>query len=89
MGFTNKMAVWLVGILVGSLVMSFILAVLSITHEYMGALVCWTAFAAPLEVGINIVLTATVRKSQAENTSDNGDGIRYRQLIGEKEVPSI
>lgn len=84
------MAVCLVVTLIVSLILSFILAVLSITHEYMGALICWTAFAAPLEIGINIVLTATVKKSEAENTSSNGDGIRYRQLIKQEgNDPSI
>lgn len=89
LGFTNKMAVFILGLLTVSLLLSFVLAVLSIQHQYMGVLACWTACFTPLGVGLDIVLNSTVKKSTAENTSKDGDGIRYRQLIGSEDIPTI
>lgn len=81
------------GLLTVCVVMSFILSVMSIRAEYMGVLACWTACFTPLGLGLDIVLNSTVKKSQAENTSSGGDGIRYRQLVneieGREEGPTI
>lgn len=85
LGFTNKMAVYVLGLLTVSLILSFILAVMSIKEQYMGVLACWTACFTPLGLGLDIVLNSTVKKSTAENTSSSGDGIRYRQLVHEME----
>ncbi len=81
-GFTDGMALKLVRILILTIILSFILSVLSIYFQYLGALACWTACIAPLQVGLSIVLSAVVNKNKAENTSADGDGIRYRQLLG-------
>lgn len=81
-GFTDSMALKLVRILILTIVLSFILSVLSIRYQYLGPLACWTACIAPLQVGLSIVLSAVVNKNKAENTSADGDGIRYRQIIG-------
>lgn len=81
MGFTNKMAVYILGLLSVALILSFVLAVMSIREQYMGVLACWTACLTPLGVGLDIVLNSTVKKSTAENTSGDGDGIRYRQIV--------
>lgn len=88
MGFTNKMAVYILGLLSVALMLSFVLAVMSIREQYMGVLACWTACLTPLGVGLDIVLNSTVKKSTAENTSAEGDGIRYRQIVNGGE-PSI
>lgn len=90
LGFTNKLAVALVGILIVGLVMSFTLAVMSIRAQYIGTLACFTVVFTPLGLGIDIVLHAVVNKSKAENTA-NGVGIRYQQLINETktEEPTI
>ena len=75
------MAVYILGLLSVALILSFVLAVMSIREQYMGVLACWTACLTKLGVGLDIVLNSTVKKSTAENTSGNGDGIRYRQII--------
>lgn len=77
------MAVYILALLSVSIVLSFILAIASIKSQYMGALACWTVCFSPLGVGLDIVLNSTVKKSTAENTSADGDGIRYRQIIKE------
>lgn len=59
------------------LVMGFLLALYSIHEQYMGALECWTIVFTPIGAGINIVLAAAVNKSKQENTSKDGDGIKY------------
>lgn len=69
------------------LIMGFLLAVYSIRAQYMGALACFTVVFTPIGVGIDIVLQAIVKKSQAENTSKDGEGIRYTMIS--KEEPSI
>lgn len=75
------MAVYILGLLTVALVASFVLAVMSIKAQYMGVLACWTACLTPLGVGLDIVLNSTVKKSTAENTSSEGDGVKYRQAI--------
>lgn len=67
------------------MLLSFILSVKSINAQYVGSLACWTVCAAPVGTGIDIVLHAVVNKNKAENTSNEGDGIRYRQLLNEQE----
>lgn len=88
LGFTNKMAVYILILMTACIGLSFILAVMSVQYQYTGVLACWTACFTPLGIGLDIVLNSTVKKSQAENTSAEGDGIRYRQII-EKEGPTI
>lgn len=77
------MAVFILALLTVCLGLSFVLAVMSIKAQYMGVLACWTACLTPLGVGLDIVLNSTVKKSTAENTSGDGDGIRYRQLVND------
>lgn len=89
LGFTNKMAVFILFLLTAAIIMSFILAVMSINQQYMGVLACWTACFTPLGVGLDVVLNSTVKKSMQENTAGDGDGIRYRQIIGKEEQPTI
>lgn len=76
------MALRLVNVLIMTIFMAFILAVLSIRYDYMGALACFTAIVAPLDACLAIVLAAVVNKNKAENVKD-GEGIRYRQLLNE------
>ena len=84
------MAVFILGLLTVTLMLSFVLAVMSIRAQYMGVLACWTACLTPLGVGLDIVLNSTVKKSTAENTSKDGDGIAYRMLVGQdSEGPTI
>lgn len=86
-GFTNRLANKLVYMLWAGLLMGFLLAVYSIRAQYTGALACFTVVFTPIGVGIDVVLRAVVKKSQAENTSKDGEGIRYTMIS--KEEPTI
>lgn len=77
LGFTNRLAVYLLLFLVAGLVGGFYLAVLSIKYQYTGALMCWTVVFTPIGTAISIVIGAVVQKNKAENTSGSGDGIVY------------
>lgn len=88
-GFTNTMAVYILVLLTVCIFMSYDLGVKSVEAEYMGVLACWTACFTPLGLGLDIVLNSVVKKSQAENTAHNGDGIVYRSTIGDCDYTSI
>ncbi len=76
-GFTNKLALYLMLFLAAGLAGGFILAWKSIEFQYMGALACYTAVFAPIGTAIGIVLNSVVRKSEHENTGANGVGIKF------------
>lgn len=76
-GFTNKLAIYLVLLLTFSLVLGFYLALESIKAQYTGALICWSCVVAPLDACLGIVLARVVEKSRAENLGPNGEGIAY------------
>ena len=82
------MALYILGLLTVCIFLSFILAVLSIKFQYMGALACWTVCFSPIGSVLGIVLNSTVNKSKAENLGPNGEGIRYTQIT-EGEGPTI
>lgn len=77
LGFTNKLALLLVLLLVAGLAGGFILAVLSIRHQYTGALACWTVVFTPIGTALSLVLARIVDKSRAENTGPDGEGIKF------------
>lgn len=76
-GFTNRLAVYLLLFLLLTLGGSFILAALSIRYQYMGALACWTVAVTPLDTALGIVLNRIVKKSDNENSGADGEGIKY------------
>ena len=76
MGFTNRLAVYLVLLLTAGLVMGFVLAKLSIASQYTGALMCFTVVFTPIGTACSIVLNSIVKKSQAENTWGS-KGVKY------------
>ncbi len=76
-GFTNRLALYLMAFLASGLVGGFYLAMKSIEYQYMGALACYTAVFAPIGTAISIVLNSVVRKSERENTGANGVGIKF------------
>ncbi len=53
------------------------LALKSIEYQYMGALACFTVVFTPIGTATSIVLGAIVHKSEVENTSATGEGIKY------------
>ena len=77
LGFTNRLALYLVFLLFVGLAGGFILAVLSIRYQYTGALMCWTVVFTPIGTAVSIVLARIVDKSRAENTGADGEGIKY------------
>lgn len=76
-GFTNKLAIGLVAVMIMSLIMGFCLAILSILYQYTGALACFTICVTPLDTCLGIVLCRVVDKSRAENVGADGTGISY------------
>lgn len=77
LGFTNTMALCLILLLAAGLFGGFLLAVMSIKHQYVGALACYTAVFAPIGTAISVVLARVVDKSKAENRGPNGEGIVF------------
>lgn len=77
LGFTNRYAIYLLIFLTVGIMGGFYLSVLSIRHQYTGALACWTVVFTPIGTAIGIVLGKIVDKNKAENISGNGDGIAF------------
>lgn len=77
LGFTNAMALLLIILLAAGLTGGFVLAVMSIRHQYTGALACYTVVFTPIGTAISIVLAHIVDKSKAENSGPNGEGIVF------------
>lgn len=77
LGFTNRLAVYILVFIAIGLAGGFYLAVESIRTGYTGALMCWTVVFTPIGTACSIVLSRIVDKSRAENISGNGDGIAF------------
>ena len=77
LGFTNRLALYIMLFLAAGLAGGFYLAVKSISTGYTGALMCWTVVFTPIGTACSIVLSRIVDKSRAENTSADGEGIKY------------
>lgn len=79
-GFTNRMAFYLIIILFLGLVGGYYLAEKSIEQDYTGALACYTIVFTPIGTALSIVLAKVVDKSKEENTGateKSGEGINY------------
>lgn len=76
-GFTNRLAIFLLLFLVAGLIGGFALSVLSIKYQYVGPLACWTVVFAPVGTAIGIVIGKVVDKNKSENVGGNGDGITF------------
>lgn len=81
MGNTDKLAFLLVFILALGLAGGFVLAVLSIRHQYSGPLACWTVVFTPIGTALSVVLARVVEKNRAENTSATGEGVKYAAAL--------
>lgn len=77
LGFTNRLALYIITFLAVGLAGGFYLAVKSIQAGYTGSLMCWTIVFTPIGTACSVVLSRIVDKSRAENTSADGDGIVY------------
>ncbi|MCC8120525.1 MAG: hypothetical protein LIO42_00690 [Oscillospiraceae bacterium] len=93
LGFTNRLALLLVLLLIGMVAGGYDLALRSIRDGYTGALYCYTVIATPLGTALSVVLAKVVDKNKAENT-DNGKGVKFaaaeaRNFEDNSDSPSI
>lgn len=89
LGFTNRMAFYLILMLFCGLIGGFYLAVKSIESDYSGALACYTIVFTPIGTALSIVLAKIVDKNKAENTgetTESGEGISY--MIAKQNIKS-
>lgn len=77
LGFSNRLALYILLFLAAGLAGGFLLAWRSISYSFTGALACWSVVFTPIGTATSIVLSKIVDKSRAENTSADGDGIKY------------
>ena len=76
-GFTNRLALYILALIAIGLFLGYKLAVMSITYGYMGQLLCFTVVFTPIGTVASIVLNSIVNKSKAENLSGDGTGIKF------------
>ena len=77
LGFTNRLAIYILLFLAAGLAGGFYLGLKSIEAGYTGALMCWTVVFTPIGTACSITLPRVVEKSRAENTGANGEGIKF------------
>ena len=77
LGFTNRLALYILLFLAAGLVGGFYLALKSISTGYTGALMCWTVVFTPKGTAVSIAISRVVDKNRAENVGGNGDGITF------------
>lgn len=77
LGFTNRLALYLVALLTAGLTGGFLLAKWSIEARYTGALACYTVVFTPIGTALGAVLGRVVTKNMEENTGADGEGIVY------------
>lgn len=83
LGFSNRLALYIFFLLVAGLMGGFYLAWRSITEKYTGSLLCWTVVFTPIGTACSVVLGKIVDKSRDENTSAEGEGIKYAKAKAE------
>lgn len=77
LGFTNRLAIYIMIFLAVGLAGGFYLAVRSIQYNFTGSLLCWTVVFTPIGTACSVVLSRIVDKNKAENTGADGEGITY------------
>lgn len=77
LGFTNRLAIYVLMFLAAGLFGGFYLALESIRYGYAGALMCWTVVFTPIGTVAALVIGKVVDKNRDENTGGNGDGIIF------------
>lgn len=77
LGFTNRLALYMLIFLAAGLLGGFYLARESIATGYTGALMCWTVVFTPIGTAVGAAIGKVVEKNRAENVSGNGDGIVF------------
>lgn len=74
LGFTNRLAIYILVFLAVGLAGGFYLAIKSIGAGYTGSLLCWTVVFTPIGTAVSVVLSKIVDKSKAENVEG---GVKY------------
>jgi len=77
LGFTNRLALYIILFLACGLAGGFVLAWRSISYGYTGALACWSVCFTPIGTAASIVLSKIVHKSEVENSGADGEGIKF------------
>lgn len=78
LGFTNRLCIYSLLFLTGSIVLGFILAVMSIRENANFTLAAYTCSVAPIGTFISISIGKAVDKSAKENTSG---GLKYEMAL--------
>ena len=86
LGFTNRLAIYILIFLAAGLTGGFYLSIASILAQYTGSLLCWTVVFTPLGTVSAAVLGKVVDKNRDENT--NGEmGISFAAAQANGFVP--
>lgn len=94
LGFTNRLAIYVLALLSLGLLGGFYLAVTCISKGYTSSLACWTIVFTPMSTALSVVLGKVVDKNKAENTGADGEGIEYAKakaegFTGSQDSPAI
>lgn len=94
LGFTNRMALYILALLTLGLLGGFYLACTCIKNGFTSSLACWTVVFTPMSTALSVVLSKVVDKNKAENTGADGEGIKYAQakaddFKGNRDSPAI
>ncbi len=91
LGFTNRLALYVLAFLAVGLSGGFYLAVKSIGAGYTGSLLCWTVVFTPIGTAVSVVLSKIVDKSKAENTAGGivCEAAKAQGFVGSIESPGI
>lgn len=99
LGFSNRLALYVMLFLAAGLAGGFILALYSIKYQYTGALMCWTVVFTPIGTAVSLIPHFVVHKSTVENSGADGEGIKFaaakarnfveRTINGDGESPAI
>lgn len=87
LGFTNRLAIYILLFLAAGLSGGFYLSIQSIAAQYTGSLLCWTVVFTPLGTVAAAVLGKVVDKNRDENTSADGMGIAFAAAEANGWVP--
>lgn len=84
LGFTNRLCIYSLLFLSGSIILGFILAVMSIRENANFTLAAYTCSVAPIGTFISIAIGKAVDKSAKENTSG---GLKYEMALANLTSP--
>ena len=94
LGFTNRLAIYILLLLTVGLIGGFYLACTCIREGFSSSLACWTVVFTPIGTACSVVLGKVVDKSKAENLGADGEGVKYAQakaegFKGDRDSPAI